>query len=127
MCQKATGGMFGAFAGGPVATFSLTRGTLSIFRSSDSVARGFCAQCGTPLTFARLDGAHISVTLGSLDHPAAFVPTEQTCPDGRLPYAFALHDVPDLAPIEDVAPDLAAFIKASNHQHPDRDTDHWPA
>jgi hypothetical protein len=127
MCQKATGGMFGAFAGGPIENFSLTRGTLSVFRSSDSVERGFCARCGTPLTFARVGGAQISVTLGSLDHPADFVPTEQTCPDGRLPYTLALHDVADLPPIEEAAPELAVFIASTNHQHPDHDTEQWPA
>ena len=126
MCQKATGGLFGAFAGGPIDTFALTRGALAIFRSSAEVERGFCPQCGTPLTFSRVGGAHISVTVGSLDQPADFAPTEQTCPDGRLPYTFALHEVPDLPPIEDVAPELAAAIAATNHQHPDHDTAEWP-
>ena len=126
MCQKATGGVFGAFAGGPLETFGVTRGSLSIFRSSAAVERGFCSGCGTPLTFQRVGGKQISVTVGSLDHPEDFPPLEQTCPDGRLPYVFDLHNVPDLPPIDEVAPDLANSISLTNHQHPDRDTDRWP-
>jgi hypothetical protein len=126
MCQKATGGLFGAFAGGPLETFEVTRGTLGVFRSSDTVERGFCARCGTPLTFRRVGGTRISVTVGSLDNPADFAPREQTCPDGRLPFVEHLHEVPDLPPIEDVAPDLARTIRATNHQHPDHDTADWP-
>ena len=126
MCQKATGGVFGAYAGGPRHGFVITRGSLGVFRSSDSVERGFCPDCGTPLTFARIGGSKISVTVGSLDHPEDFPPHEQTCPDGRLPYFGVLHEVPDLPPIEEVAPDLAARVKASNHQHPDHDTATWP-
>lgn len=126
MCQKATGGWFGAFVGGRIETLEFTRGSISVFRSSDSVERGFCAQCGTPLTFSRTGGKYISVTAGSLDHPGAFPPIEQTCPDSRLPFVLALHEVPDLPPIEVVRPELAAAIQKTNHQHPDHDTATWP-
>ena len=126
MCQKATGGMFGAFAGGRIETFVITRGNPGTFRSSASVERGFCPQCGTPLTFQRVGGRHISVTVGSLDHPEAFPPLEQTCPDSRLPYFAGLASVPDLPPIEEVARELAETIARTNRQHPDHDTDHWP-
>ena len=50
MCQKAFGSFFAPLVGTPVPDFEVTRGTLSIFRSSDAVERGFCANCGTPLT-----------------------------------------------------------------------------
>ena len=126
MCQKATGGLFGAFAGGFRDDFELTRGTLTVFRSSDSVERGFCPACGTPLTFGRVGGKRISVTMGSLDHPEAFPPTEQAGWTGHLAFVGALAELPNIAPIEDVAPELAQRIRASNHQHPDHDTAVWP-
>ncbi len=128
MCQKATGGAYGAFAGGPRDTFELTRGALSIFRSSDTVERGFCGKCGTPLTFMRVGGKGVSVTIGSLDHPKALArPQEQTGVESRLAFVLHLGEVPDLPPIDEVAPDLARRIVASNHQHPDHDTSVWPA
>ena len=125
MCQKATGGLFGAFAGAPAESFELTRGSLGVFRSSDTVERGFCPACGTPLTFRRPGGSYVSVTIGSLDHPEVVSPTEQTCTNSRLHYVGALAEVPDLPPIEEVAPDLAQRIRATNHQHPDHDTTDW--
>ena len=126
MCQKATGGMFGAFAGGPVETFEISRGKLGIFRSSDTVERGFCPQCGTPLTFQHVGGADISVTIGSLDRPEAFPPSLQLGPERGLPYAGNLSALPAVPAIEQVRPDLAAQIRQSNRQHPDHDTDTWP-
>ena len=53
------------------------------------------------------------------------LPTEQTCTNSRLHYVGALAEVPDLPPIEEVAPDLAQRIRATNHQHPDHDTTDW--
>ena len=40
MCQKASGGPFMAFGGVPNLSFVVTRGVLSIFRSSDIAERG---------------------------------------------------------------------------------------
>src|SRR6185437_5532190 len=50
MCQKAMGNLFGAWAefDAPVIW---TRGRPAQFRSSLKVQRGFCGQCGTPLTY----------------------------------------------------------------------------
>src|SRR5258708_1356606 len=71
MCQKASGGPFMAFGGVPAETFVVTRGVPAIFQSSDIAERGFCAACGTPLTYRVLGGQRVGVTLGSLDDPNA--------------------------------------------------------
>ena len=42
-----------------------------IFASSNFVERGFCKACGTPLTYRLIDSPNTSVTLNSLDDPAA--------------------------------------------------------
>ncbi len=47
-----------------------------IFASSNLVERGFCRRCGTPLSYREIEGANISVTLGSLDDPDAVSPPE---------------------------------------------------
>ena len=69
MCQKASGGPFMAFGGVPNSSFVVIRGVLSTFRSSDIAERGFCAACGTPLTYRLVGGRSVGVTLGSLDAP----------------------------------------------------------
>ena len=51
MCQKASGGPF--MASVLTSSFVVTRGALSIFKSSDIAERGFCAACGTPLQSRR--------------------------------------------------------------------------
>ena len=72
MCQKASGGYFGAFAGVPLADFAWEKGTPGVFKSSELAERGFCRHCGTPLSFRYVDKDRISVSLGSLDDPAAW-------------------------------------------------------
>ena len=76
MCQKASGGPFMAFAGVRVSEFVVTSGAITTFSSSDIAERGFCAQCGTPLTYQGLGSDRVSVTLGSLDDPGAAEPSD---------------------------------------------------
>ena len=75
MCQKASGQPFMAFTGGNPENIRWTAGAPSFFRSSDIAERGFCARCGTPLTYGRKGG--LSVTIGSLDDPSAVTPMMQ--------------------------------------------------
>ena len=63
MCQKASGGPFMAFGGVRMSEFAVSRGVVSTFASSDIAERGFCGQCGTPLTYHRLGSDRVSVTL----------------------------------------------------------------
>ena len=70
MCQKATGGVFAALAGCAKSSLEWTQGQPSFFASSNLAQRGFCRDCGTPLTFAHnTPEARIYVTIGSLDDP----------------------------------------------------------
>ena len=70
MCQKAGGAPFMAFTGGVRQEhFVFTRGEPAIYRSSEIAERGFCAFCGTPLTYRLIGRDRISVTIGSLDQP----------------------------------------------------------
>src|SRR5215475_13638106 len=56
--------------GGPVADFAWTRGEPAFFASSNLATRGFCRDCGTPLSFAyNQPEARIYVTIGSMDDP----------------------------------------------------------
>jgi len=77
MCQKATGSPYGAYA--PMAGEALvwTRGEPKTFRSSEIAERGFCADCGTPLTYRNVTSARISVTICSLDNPNSVAPAYQ--------------------------------------------------
>ena len=74
MCQRAVGGLFAALAGAKKDVFQWTRGTPGFFASSTLAQRGFCAACGTPLSFAYHEASWIYVTIGSLDDPSAAKP-----------------------------------------------------
>ena len=69
MCQRAVGNVFAAFADLKEGQVEWTKGAPAIFDSSTKAERGFCRDCGTPLTFAYKGQPYISVTLGSLDDP----------------------------------------------------------
>ena len=126
MCQKAFGGFYAPLVGGPLGSFEVTRGEIAMFRSSDQVDRGFCRNCGTPLSFSYVGGDWMSTSIGSLDNPEAFPPKDQHGVDSRLTWANAIGGLPDELPLEEREPAIAAFIRSTNHQHPDHDTDHWP-
>jgi len=126
MCQKAFGAFYAPLVGGPLDTFEVTRGSIALFRSSDPVERGFCRDCGTPLSFAHVGGTWMSVSIGSLDNPEAFPPEDQHGANSRISWVNDLGHLPDVASIEERAPESAAAIAASNHQHPDHDTATWP-
>ena len=120
MCQKASGGPLMGFARIGKGELEWTRGRAKIFRSSSLVERGFCAQCGTPLTYNFLDGPNISVTIGSLDEPNAVRPELQYGIEGKLGWFASIGALPEMHTGNFFAPDLAARLVS--HQHPDHDT-----
>jgi hypothetical protein len=73
MCQRATGGVSIAFKNVRKADVVWEREP-DQFASSPIASRGFCAACGTPLTFAFPDSENIDLTVGSFDDPSPFVP-----------------------------------------------------
>jgi len=126
MCQKAFGAFYAPLVGGKKETFEVTRGAIAVFQSSDLVERGFCRDCGTPLTFRYLEGKHVSVSIGSLDDPGEFPPIDQHGVEGRYPFVNGIGHLPDRPTTEDEDPAGSASIAASNHQHPDHHTAEWP-
>jgi hypothetical protein len=94
MCQKASGQPMMGFTGGKAEHLRWTRGTPSFFRSSDKVERGFCRDCGTPLTYAFDGTARISVTINSLDDPEAMPPTKQYGTESRVSWIGHLDALP---------------------------------
>lgn len=126
MCQKAFGAFYAPLVGGPRDAFEVVRGQISIFHSSDQAERGFCRDCGTPLTFAYGGSRSISVSIGSLDNPEAFPPVDQHGVESRLSWVNDLGHLPDRPSTEEEDAASAAFIRSTNHQHPDHDTDRWP-
>jgi hypothetical protein len=125
MCQKAGGNLFGAFVSAPFDKLVWTRGQPKTFKSSAVVERRFCADCGTNLAFHYVDKAHIGMTLGSLDDPARVPVTKQFGIEARMPWFDTLPQAAASRTEDEVPPERAA--KFASRQHPDHDTDVWPA
>jgi hypothetical protein len=120
MCQKASGNANMAFARVDKETLTWTRGEPATFRSSNLVERGFCAACGTPLTYQFQGKPYVSVTLGSLDDPETVLPELQYGIDRMLSWLPGVPTLPGKRTDEFITPDLARdFV---SHQHPDHDT-----
>ncbi|AVX05031.1 hypothetical protein MXMO3_02519 [Maritalea myrionectae] len=122
MCQKQSGSYFGAFATFSNDKVTWTRGQPSYFQSSTVAKRGFCKDCGTPLTY-EWDRDGISLAIGSFDDPNKVAPTKQ------LDYAARIKSFDDLhkLPIRPEDPEFQAQLSAmKNFQHPDHDTAEWP-
>jgi hypothetical protein len=126
MCQKAFGSFYAPLVGVPISAFELTRGELSLFRSSDAVERGFCRDCGTPLSFRYVDGDKIDVSIGSLDDPADVKPVVQYGMESRLPWIGELDHLSGRTTAQADPAARVDLIARTNHQHPDHDTDVWP-
>lgn len=99
LCQKAFGNVFAVFGSLPRAALRFTRGTPQLYRSTQYAERGFCRNCGTPLTFAYLKSDWIAVAIGSLDHPEAVRPEMHWGIESQVPW-LALHDGLPRKPIE---------------------------
>jgi len=126
MCQKAFGAFFAPLAGVPLDRFEVTRGRLAVFMSSGKTERGFCRDCGTPLTIRDVGSPRIEFSIGSLDDPEAVPPQRQIGIESRLSWFSTLCALPGDTTTEEEDPEFAARIAATNHQHPDHDTTVWP-
>jgi len=122
MCQKQFGSFYGPFVTGIGVTW--TRGAPKHFRSSNMGRRGFCADCGTPLTF-EMDGG-VELAIGALDAPTLAAPVIQVNPNDKLPFVDGLHGLPT-RPASEKTPLDARVSGFVNYQHPDHDTAAWPA
>jgi hypothetical protein len=118
MCQRALGNLFMAVAGVPQHRFAWTRGTPALYQSSSAAERGFCRDCGTPLTFRYLAKEQINVTAGSLDEPAKARPTIQHGIESRVPWWRDLFDLPGMTTAEDPPPGgLEALDSHQDQEH----------
>jgi hypothetical protein len=121
MCQKA----FGSFFGPLVTSHGVvwTRGAPKHFRSSDKVRRGFCGECGTPLTY-EVDGEDsIEVAIGAFDEPTVAAPVLQVNMKDKQPFFDGLTALPVRT---EYSERWMAFMQdLVSYQHPDHETEKW--
>ncbi|MEM9965731.1 MAG: GFA family protein [Asticcacaulis sp.] len=118
MCQKAFGNFFAPLVSVHEGTLFWMTAEPKRFQSSNHVRRGFCGDCGTPLTYEAPDG--LALAIAAFDDPSGIVPVIQFGTEGKLPYVDDLQDLPERTTLEDLeaAPFLSEVV---SFQHPDRD------
>lgn len=97
-CRRSTGGPSLAWVIFPEQSVAITEGTLAEYQSSPGTYRGFCAQCGTSLTYRRDNRPGLfDVTTASLDDPEALPPAKEIWTEERLSWEAANPDLPQFA------------------------------
>lgn len=117
MCQKAMGGPFGAFVGADEVVW--TRGAPKHFQSSNKVRRGYCGDCGTPLTFEI--GQAFGLAIFTFDRASEIAPLMQLEPENAPDW------VRHVAELDVQRPPPGYLEQIVSNQHPDHDTEDWKA
>lgn len=111
MCQRAVGNVAAALVNVNKADVEWTRAMPTYFASSAIGTRGFCAACGTPLTFAYADSERMDLTVGSLDEPERMALSSHFGVESWVPGWIPHDDLPTQA-AESYAPLLARRTRA---------------
>ncbi|WP_279477929.1 GFA family protein [Aureimonas sp. SK2] len=115
MCQKAFGAFYAPLVNLGSAELVWTRREPKRFRSSNQVQRGFCPDCGTPLTYEAPDGTALAI--GAFDDPTALAPEIQFGTENKLPYVDGVPGLPVRTTEQDA--DAAYLSDIVSLQHPD--------
>ena len=104
MCRRANAAPAVAWAMFQESQVRFLSGAPTTYASSPGARRGFCAVCGTPISFAAdyMPGL-IDLTIGSLDQPEKLAPTLHYWDSRRLPWVHLADELPrhpELPPLE---------------------------
>lgn len=95
MCRRANAAPAVAWAMFQADQVTFTHRAPTIYPSSSGAQRGFCAVCGTQISFtASYIPGLIDITVGSLDQPEALAPSLHYWDSKRLPWVAFADDLP---------------------------------
>ncbi len=91
-CRRNTGSLVATFVGYAIDQVEFVSGQRQFYESSPNVQRGFCANCGTPLSYEadRFPG-EIHLYICTLDEPDAFEASAHVYASERVAW-FDCHD-----------------------------------
>ncbi len=94
-CRKATGAAVSTWVGFDDKNVHWLMNKPSYYESSKSVQRGYCAKCGTPLTYAGEKWAgETHFLIGVMEKPEAYTPQGEVFADEALPWAQHIDKAP---------------------------------
>ena len=95
-CRRSTGAPVTMFIGARSKAVRFTAGERTTYASSPGVQRGFCAECGTPLTYEaeRFPGETHFFYVSTFDEPQAFAPMFHVYYEERLKWLEIADSLP---------------------------------
>jgi hypothetical protein len=94
-CRRNTGSAVATFVGFKSDQLTYIRGERKFYASSPGVRRGFCAECGTPMTYeAERWPDEVHVHISTLDSPEDFRPQLHVFFAERIPWMELEDDLP---------------------------------
>ncbi|MBP0492576.1 GFA family protein [Pararoseomonas indoligenes] len=94
-CRRVAGAPLVAWFSVRARDFHVVRGRIRPYASSSRAERGFCGDCGTPLTFRAHDlPEEIDVATATLDDPAAVPPADHVRVASGIPWAAPCDGLP---------------------------------
>jgi len=97
-CRRATSSPITTWISVPRRAFRFTQGMPCYFSSSPGARRGFCATCGSPLTFeAERIPDEVHLYAASLADPAKVTPTRHVFVEEQLPWFETADELPRFA------------------------------
>jgi hypothetical protein len=91
-CRRHTASSMATFVGFRREQVTFQTGDRSIYASSPGVQRGFCARCGTPVSYeSQSSSGELHLYLGCFDDPENFVPGAHVFYGEHLPW-LQIHD-----------------------------------
>ncbi|MEY8096936.1 GFA family protein [Falsihalocynthiibacter sp. S25ZX9] len=115
MCQRAFGSFYAALV---IANeLSWTHGERCLFASSNVSQRGFCGDCGTPLSLENFDDDQVEIATGTLDDPELAPPSLQINHRFACTFSDSIGDLP-VPNEETIAGNDEWNAKVISHQKP---------
>ncbi len=101
------------------------RARTKTFAHLEKVQRGFCGECGTPLTYEYLEAEYIDLAICAFDDPATIPPEKQLAEEHRIPWCEGSRKPAGAQPEQQKAKYAPIMAANRSFQHPDHDTTDW--
>lgn len=96
-CRRATGGPYTSWFGVSPENIEISGQKITEYESSPGIYRGFCGNCGSPMTFHGEGWDDLAITIATLDDPNSITPETHVFLKDRLQWVkynedFRLYD-----------------------------------
>ena len=86
MCRKSLGSLFGTWVILKRKDLRYLTREPDWYESSDTVRRGFCGKCGSPILYQPIEKDFDAVWIGTLDTPADYMPRAHWHTANKIPW-----------------------------------------